>query len=161
MLSQSTICIIQHLWNSLDQSSRTHFDNRTLSSACESEQGALRLLGHTPATWDNLSGDEQQPWSSIKHWVHLTESEKAAAVVLGYTAVTWDNKSGAEPQPASANKEWSALSACPNGLFVSVFPPLYNDDVFTTVAARVTGMHSCTGRSGQFTQFTASTHCYD
>ena len=87
----------------------------TLPSVCESQQVAARALGYTDASWDNLSGDELQPWSSIKSWVHLTESEKAAAVVLGYTAVTWDNVSGAEAQPASSDKEWSGLISCAGG----------------------------------------------
>ena len=37
------------------------------------------MLGYTQVSWDNLSGQEQQPWSSIKSWASLTDNEKAAA----------------------------------------------------------------------------------
>ena len=73
------------------------------------------MLGYTPNSWDDLSGDELQPWASIKHWAHLTDNEKAAAAVLGYTDIIWDNDSGAQPQPAATDKAWSKLSACANG----------------------------------------------
>ena len=73
------------------------------------------MLGYTQVSWDNLSGEEQQPWSSIKSWASLTANEKAAAAVLGYTATTWDNDSGSEPQPASAFKSWAELTSCFDG----------------------------------------------
>ena len=86
-----------------------------IDSVCSSEQLALRALGYTQASWDNLSGKEQQPWSVIKFWASLTANEKAAAAVLGYTQVSWDNASGSEPQPASAAKSWTELTACADG----------------------------------------------
>ena len=73
------------------------------------------MLGYDQVSWDNLSGEEQQPWSSIKYWAALTANEKAAGTALGYTATTWDNASGSEPQPASAVKGWAELTACPDG----------------------------------------------
>ena len=72
-------------------------------------------MGHTPVSWDDLSGNELQPWSSIKNWVHLTENEKAAATSLGYTETIWDNKSGKESQPDVNTKYWVQLTMCPNG----------------------------------------------
>ena len=74
---------------------------------------AARVLGYTQVTWDNLSGEEQQPWSSIKTWASLTDDEKAAAAALGYTQITWDSKT--EPQPASAAKSWAELTTCSDG----------------------------------------------
>ena len=73
------------------------------------------MLGYTEVSWNDLSGKEQQPWSSIKYWASLTANEKAAAVVLGYTQVSWDNDSGSVPQPASAVKTWALLTACTDG----------------------------------------------
>ena len=83
--------------------------------ACKSEQAAARVLGHTPVSWDDLSGAETQPWSSIKSWAVLTDKERAAAAVLGYSTTTWDNDSGTEPQPISIEKKWSELSSCADG----------------------------------------------
>ena len=82
---------------------------------CVSEQAAVILLGYTEASWDNLLGREQQPWSSIKYWSSLTPNEKAAAEVLGYTETAWDNGSGLVPQPAAGNKKWAELVSCTNG----------------------------------------------
>ena len=87
----------------------------TPSVVCESEQAAARVLGHTPVSWDDLSGAETQPWSSIKSWAVLTDEERAAAAVLGYSTTTWDNDSGTEPQPISMEKNWSELSSCADG----------------------------------------------
>ena len=87
----------------------------TPSPACTSEQAAARVLGYTPVSWDDLSGAETQPWSSIKSWAVLTEKERAAAAVLGYTAITWDDDSGTEPQPILVYKKWSELSSCADG----------------------------------------------
>ena len=78
------------------------------------------MLGYTQASWDNLSGKEQQPLSSIKFWASLSANEKAAAVMLGYTQVSWDNDSGLEPQPASAVKNWAELTACADGKDLSM-----------------------------------------
>ena len=100
----------------------------TLVLGCGSEQDAAQVLGYTQASWDNLSGREQQPWTSIKSWFSLTANEKAAAEVLGYNETTWDDKSGSQAQPASALKIWDELTACPTGnvhysaVFVGILP---------------------------------------
>ena len=73
------------------------------------------MLGYTQASWDNLSGKEQQPWSTIKYWASLTSIEKAAAALLGYTETNWDNDSGSEPRPSAAFRSWSELGACNDG----------------------------------------------
>ena len=73
------------------------------------------MLGYTEVSWNDLSGKEEQPWSSIKYWASLTANEKAAAAVLGYTQVSWDNDSGSVTQPASAVKTWALLIACTDG----------------------------------------------
>ena len=75
-----------------------------------SEEAAAKLLGHTQVSWDNVSGNEQQPWSDEKSWDDLSAAEKSAVLDLGYTAKTWDNASGQEKQPASAKKYWSDLT---------------------------------------------------
>ena len=72
-------------------------------------------MGYTHLSWENLSGDELQPWSSIKSWADLTENEKTAATVLGYTDAIWDNTLGAEPQPLSFYKYWDELTKCGDG----------------------------------------------
>ena len=72
-------------------------------------------MGYTSATWENWSGNELQPWSSMKRWAGLTANEKAAAGVLGYTDVSWDNASGGEPQPVSYYKYWDELTTCDDG----------------------------------------------
>ena len=87
----------------------------TPSPACISEQAAARVLGYTPVSWDDLSGAETQPWSSIKSWAVLTEKERAAAAVLGYTQPMWDNRSRSEGQPFSFYKHWDELTACDDG----------------------------------------------
>ena len=56
---------------------------------CISEQRAERALGFTQASWDNLSGEENQPSSWKKYWAELTDKEKAAAVVLEYTCMSF------------------------------------------------------------------------
>ena len=84
----------------------------TLTPACNSEQAAAAVLGFSQAAWDNLSGQERQPWSASKSWLELSVNEKIAAVLLGYTQRSWDNDSGSEPQPASAVKRWTELTAC-------------------------------------------------
>ena len=83
-----------------------------LPSACDSEQAAAVVLGFSQVTWDNLSGEEEQPWSSSKAWYELSTNQKAAALLLGYRQTTWDNESGSEPQPASAAKSWAELTTC-------------------------------------------------
>ena len=86
-----------------------------LLADCSSEQDGAATLGYTQASWDNLSGKEQQPWSSIKSWAALGATEKAAAALLGYTEANWDNELGTQPRPASAFKSWSDLAACGEG----------------------------------------------
>ena len=97
-------------------------------SECFGEQAAAAALGYTQVSWDNLSGKEQQPFSSIKSWAALVATEKAAAVLLGYNQRTWDNDSGSEPRPASAFKSWSELAACGDGKYnrfsSTIFPPI-------------------------------------
>lgn len=73
------------------------------------------MLGYTSATWDNLSGEELQPWSTIKSWVDLTANEQIAAGVLGYNETTWTNVSGTESQPLSSYKYWNELTDCNGG----------------------------------------------
>ena len=72
-------------------------------------------LGYSDQSWDNMSGNEQQPWASIKYWTQLTISEKAAAKALGYNKANWDNESGTEPQPAAGLKGWAELTSCKGG----------------------------------------------
>ena len=70
-------------------------------------------MGYTQVSWDNESGNEQQPSSAHKYWNELTDTERAAAVVLGYSGSTWD-KRGKKYQPASASKYWAELTSCGN-----------------------------------------------
>ena len=93
----------------------TNDTRNTFPPECESEQAAVRALGYTAISWDNVSGKEQQPWSYIKSWSSLTSSEKAAAEVLGYSQKSWDNDSGFELPPASLYKYWEELTSCPDG----------------------------------------------
>ena len=72
----------------------------------------MRVLGYTQVTLDNLSGNEQQPWSSIKYWASLTSEEEKAAKLLGYNEQTWDDKSGIEIKPDSHYKFWDELTGC-------------------------------------------------
>ena len=83
--------------------------------ACESEQDAMRVLGHTQVTLDDLSGQEPQPSSFDKSWASLTANEKEAAKLLGWTNITWDNDSGLELPPISSYKYWDELTACGEG----------------------------------------------
>ena len=107
----------------LKSHSHEFFLETPLASECGSEQDAMRVLGYTQASWDNLSGEEQQPWSSIKYWSSLTPNEKEAAVVLGYTEMTWHyvfsmgrHILGKAPlEPLSAIKYWDELTPCGEG----------------------------------------------
>ena len=81
-------------------------------TACRSEQAAVVVLGYTQVTWDNLSGKERVPWSSIKSWAQLSDNEKEAATLLGYNERSWDNVSGSERPPASVDKGFAELTAC-------------------------------------------------
>ena len=112
---------------------------RHLPPVCDSEQAALRVLGYTQATWDNLSGREQQPWSAIKSWYALTANEKVAADVLGYNQPMWDNRSGSERQPFSFYKYWDELTACGDGE--------EGLHVLVTVCLNVLSMLCCAWRS--------------
>ena len=94
-------------------------------SACAGEQAASHVLGYTSATWDNVSDEELQPWSTIKAWADLTANEKTAAGLLGYTETIWDNVSGTEPQPVSYYKHWSELTTCDDG----EMPPVHTQCV--------------------------------
>lgn len=80
--------------------------------ACDSERAAGVALGYTQVSWDDLSGKEEQPWSSIKHWAALTDTEQKAAGLLGYTQKNWDNDSKQEPRPAAAFRFWAELAKC-------------------------------------------------
>ena len=84
-------------------------------AACDSERAGAVVLGYTEASWENLSGQERQPWSYGKPWIRLTDIERIGAALLGFTEKSWDNKSGLEPQPISYSKSWSELTVCPGG----------------------------------------------
>ena len=86
-----------------------------LLSVCDSEHDAAAALGYTQVSWENLSGQEQQPYSSFKSWSLLRDDQKAAAAVLEYNQTNWDNKSGMEPQPTSVLKSWAELTVCDDG----------------------------------------------
>ena len=73
------------------------------------------VLGYTRVSWDNESGEEQQPLASLQYWAALTDEEKAAGALLGYTATSWDNLSGSAPQPAVLDKSWTQLKSCATG----------------------------------------------
>lgn len=72
------------------------------------EQAAARVLGFTRASWDNVSGMEKQPLSTLKEWVHLTTRERVAANVLGYSEYTW-NQVDQQEQPLWMTKRWDEL----------------------------------------------------
>ena len=88
----------------------SHLLHNQCLPACNSEQAAVVVLGYTQVSWDNLSGQEPQPWSWDKFWNELSVNEKAAIVLLGYDEKTWDNDSGMETQPDK--KSWAELSEC-------------------------------------------------
>ena len=91
---------------------------------CVSERAALIVLGFTQVSWDNESGEEQQPLASFLSWAALTDEEKAAGTQLGYTATNWDTVVGSTSEPAVANKGWAELTSCPDGEFHPHIPPL-------------------------------------
>ena len=72
-------------------------------------------VGYSQVSWDDDSGEEQQPLASFLSWAALTDREKAAGALLGYTATSWDNLSGSESQPAVGDKAWAELTSCPDG----------------------------------------------
>ena len=78
---------------------------------CISQQAAAMALGYTQVSWDNESGEEQQPLASFLSWAALTDEEKAAGTLLRYTATSWDNLSGSEV----VDKSWRELTSCPDG----------------------------------------------
>ena len=95
-------------------------------SGCQSELAAAKALGYTQVSWDDVSGNENQPSVGSKSWSQLTAQEKALLTFLGYTAKAWDNVSGEEKQPASWEKPWSDLSVCGENLLITrllVAPP--------------------------------------
>ena len=67
-----------------------------------SKQDAAKALGYTQTSWDNTSGNEEQPATATKQWSELTQTQKSAAIVLGYTEQTWITIS-------QAKTSWSAL----------------------------------------------------
>ena len=78
------------------------------------------VIGFTQLSWDNESGEEQQPLTGLQYWAALTDEEKAAGTLLGYTAASWDNLSGSEDQPAVVDKSWAELTSCPDGAVTSI-----------------------------------------
>lgn len=82
-------------------------------------------MGYDEYSWDNYSGEEQQPWSTIKYWSSLTKNEIQAAKFLGYTEITWDNNSGKEPRPDAYYKYWDELTACGEGGDISMVYPYH------------------------------------
>ena len=72
----------------------------------------MKTLGYTQVTLDNVSGEEQQPWTSIKYWSSLTVNEQGAALLLGYSPNTWDNSLSTGLKPESTYKYWDELLAC-------------------------------------------------
>ena len=99
-------------------------------SACKSEQAAAQALGYTQVSWDDLSGTEQQPWSTKKPWRLLTANEKQAVRVLGYTQISWDSVSG--QQPASMYKTWAQLTTCNSSEDLSI--PNFHSLILPTYA---------------------------
>ena len=87
----------------------------TLLSACVSERAAAMALGFTQVSWDNDSGEEQQPLTGFLSWAILTDEEKAAASVLGYTATNWNDLSWSAAQPTVVDKSWAELTSCADG----------------------------------------------
>ena len=98
----------------------------SLLSACVSERAAAMALGFTQVSWDNESGEEQQPLTGFLTWAVLTDEEKAAASVLGYTATNWNDLSWSAAQPTAVDKAWAELASCADGedAFTHVFCPL-------------------------------------
>ena len=72
------------------------------------EQAAARVLGFTQASWDNASGLEKQPPSTLKKWDQLTFQQRAAAAVLGYSELIWNRVDEIE-LPAAMAKRWVEL----------------------------------------------------
>ena len=64
---------------------------------------AAEALGYTQASWDNTSGNEEQPAAAKKQWSELTDTEKSAVIVLGYTEETWSTIS-------ETKKSWTTLT---------------------------------------------------
>ena len=70
---------------------------------CEDEREAALILGFNAESWS--SSQVQQPASTKKTWVEMTDEEKAALVVLGYSVNSWDNR-----EPHSSYKLWGDLT---------------------------------------------------
>ena len=95
-------------------------------SGCQSELAAAKALGYTQVSWDNESGNENQPSIDDKSWSEISAQEKALLTFFGYTEKTWDNESGEEERPASWEKPWSDLSVSGENLLITrllVAPP--------------------------------------
>ena len=86
-----------------------------VASVCVSERAAVMVLGYSQVSWDNESGEEQQPVTQFLSWAALTDDEKAAGTLLGYNATRWDNVSRSEAEPAVVDKSWSELTSCADG----------------------------------------------
>lgn len=70
-----------------------------------SEHDAVRVLGFTETTWDNLSGKEPQPAAMRQHWADLTDNEQEALKALNFNRIIWDSQ-----RPESAEKQWDELT---------------------------------------------------
>ena len=73
------------------------------ASECKEEREAARVLGFDAESW--TSSQVQQPASTEKFWVEMTDEEKAALKVLGYSASSWDTR-----EPHSSYKRWGDLT---------------------------------------------------
>ena len=83
-------------------------------------------MGYTKVSWDNVSGNENQPSIVELYWRAMTNEQKASLTVLGFTKETWDDVSGEEETPASLDKAWKKLSVCGENLLITrllVAPP--------------------------------------
>ena len=112
-------------------------DETDIPPGCNSEQKAAEVLGYNQFMWDNLSGNETQPASHVKHWAELTVKERAAAVLLGYNQKAWDNESGSEPQPVSANMYWVKLTTCGKHVVVCMHVMGTDSDCVSQPAAKL------------------------
>ena len=74
-----------------------------MSSGCDAERHAARILGFDYESWS--SSQVQQPASTEKTWVEMTDEEKVALQILGYSASSWDNR-----EPHSSYQMWGDLT---------------------------------------------------
>ena len=73
------------------------------TSECEDEREAALVLGFNAESWE--SSQVQQPTSTEKTWMEMTDEEKAALKTLRYSASTWRNR-----EPHSSYKLWGDLT---------------------------------------------------